>query len=202
MRFQQYLSVFHFGTAPVLMHWSVLLAIPFGWAISGRFSHGLVLFPAFTLLMLIHELGHAVVARRFGVRVLSVRLHAFHGLCVHEEPKSARADIAISWGGVLAQALLFGATLVAVEIINSVFGRITAPWSVAVRVFTGTNLIIILINLLPIQPLDGATAWRVLPFVGGWVRGMFRRRRQRRSSKSIVASELGRIASIKPRKPD
>jgi stage IV sporulation protein FB len=196
------MRVFSFGTSPVFVHWSVLLVLPFGWAVTGRFGNGLVWFLAFLLLMLVHELGHAVVARRFGVRVQSVQLHAFHGLCVHEMPKSARVEIAISWGGVLAQALLLGVALAAVELITSAFGRIPAPWSVAAKVLIRTNLVVIIINLLPIAPLDGATAWRVLPLMRSSVRDFLRRRQQRRSSKSIVASELNRIATIETRKPD
>lgn len=202
MRFQPYLQAFRFVSAPVLVHWSAALALPLGWALTGRFSSGLMWCLAFLVLMLAHELGHATVAKRFGVRVLSVRLHLFHGLCVHEMPKTARIEIAISWGGVLAQALLLGVAFIAVEFVTTAFGRIPAPWSAAVRVLTLTNLMLIMINLLPIPPLDGATAWRVLPLMGSPIRNFLRQRRQRRSSKRIVASELIRIATIKPRQPD
>ncbi len=49
----------------------------------------------------------------------------------------------------------------------TVFGRPADPFAAdVVQVFTQTNLWLILINLLPIPPLDGAEAWGVVQLIG------------------------------------
>ena len=61
-------------------------------------------------------------------------------------------------------------TLAATWVALAHVGRLTAPWQLQLAsVFTSTNLWLIVINLLPIPPLDGSEAWRLLPrlFTGG-----------------------------------
>ena len=46
--------------------------------------------------------------------------------------------------------------------------------------FTGTNFLIILINLIPVPPLDGAQAWQLIPL-------LYRRWRKRRLTHRAAA---------------
>ncbi len=73
----------------------------------------------------------------------------------------------LAWGGVIAQAVLLVVTLGVVAIT----GRPGSPFAAElVGAFIGPNLSAILFNLLPIPPLDGAEAWKILPILGSRLR--------------------------------
>jgi stage IV sporulation protein FB len=176
-----YLTLGRWRGAPVRAHWTLPVgALVFG---QGRFVPGFWL--GFFLLVLVHELGHAIMVRRERQRVVSIDIHALGGVCrwagdptivsgtlkgfpnppavVRGEPSSPapHASIArawIAWGGVIAQAIaLVGAyaVLAAAGPPERVF---TAQLAAA---FTSTNIWLIAINLIPVPPLDGAEAWKL-----------------------------------------
>lgn len=119
-------------------------------------------------VVLVHELGHAFFARREGLSVEAIDLHAFGGRCSWAGTTSELGQITVAWGGVLAQAILLAGTVLAmrlgVHVSESVEGMLV--WF---------NLAILLGNLLPIAPLDGATCWRIVPYLA---RRMNRRARR------------------------
>jgi hypothetical protein len=110
-------------------------------------------------LVLVHEFGHAIVARGFGSRVLTVDVHGLGGQCVHTGPLTDRQTAWVSAAGVLAQAIILGLTTTAVYYLGH-------PDSVAladlVTALTTGNLKLMALNLLPIPPLDGAVVWEFL----------------------------------------
>lgn len=113
---------------------------------------------AITLSLLIHEFGHAIVSKLYGLNP-SILLHGFGGLCFHDVADSDRKDalivvmgpvieiifgVAALVGLMLAPAEFFGQsglTIFARNFLQS-FAYVSIIWGVA-------NLI------LPIWPLDG-----------------------------------------------
>jgi Zn-dependent protease len=141
---------------PVRVHWTAaLMALYFT-----RFRFMPAAWLAMLLMIIFHELGHAFWVRRFHYRVVSIELNMVGGLC-HWEGVPRRIERAVvAWGGVMAQGLLLCATLLVVAI----HGPFRNEWaSQVVLTWTDTNLWMILLNLIPIPPLDGASAW---PFFG------------------------------------
>ena len=122
-----------------------------------RFEPGAWL--GFFLLVLLHEAGHAVLVRRYGLRVESIDLHAFGGVCHWSGQTTAWQRSVIAWGGVMAQGLVLLATLGIVAIAGPPHSLFLAQ---LVYVFTATNLWLIALNLAPFPPLDGAEAWKVV----------------------------------------
>jgi len=120
---------------------------------------------AFSFLLVVHELGHAAVARSRNVEVDGIQLYFIHGLCTHEEPYREEDDVLIAWGGVAAQLVVlviaFGASLLLAAFAPFAY-QLGAP---LLRVLVQTNVLIIVINLIPVAPLDGAKAWRALPLL-------------------------------------
>lgn len=119
---------------------------------------------AFVLLVLVHELGHAFMARRLGHEPLGVEVTGFGGLCRWDGRRASDFHRSlVAWGGVLAQAVLLLFTYA-----YSLWSG--PPTSMAeyqiVSAFTRTNIYLILLNLLPIPPLDGAQAWQILGQLG------------------------------------
>jgi hypothetical protein len=155
-----YLTIGRWRGAPIKLHWSIPVAAV---VLNGfQFRPGILL--AFTLLILIHELGHAVMVRLLGHRVVAVEVTGLGGLCHWSGNASPFEDSLIAWGGVLAQLLLWFATTFWLW-----FGLDATPpsafvWDV-IAVFTSTNLWLMALNLIPLEPLDGARAWKIF---GAW----------------------------------
>jgi Zn-dependent protease len=155
-----YLTVGRFRGIPIRFHWSTALGAFF----FGGYRFAPAFWVAFVLLVLIHELGHAFMARRLGHAPLGVEVTGFGGLCRWDGSRASEIHRSlVAWGGVLAQGVL----LVFTYGYSWLAGP---PQTVAeyqiVSAFTRTNMYLILINLLPIPPLDGAQAWRLLGYLG------------------------------------
>jgi Zn-dependent protease len=149
-----YLTLGRWGGAPVRTHWTLpLAAFIFGQA---RFVPGF--WVGFFLVVFIHEVGHALVVRRFRHKVISIDIHGLGGLCRWAGDATAIQRATIAWGGVNAQAV---ALLVAV-VAMMLFGRpLTDFGAQLANAFTVGNAWLIGINLIPVPPLDGAEAWRL-----------------------------------------
>ncbi len=103
--------------------------------------------------VLLHELGHAVVARHLGVRVSGIELQFFGGAAkLIDPPKSANDEIAIAIAGPavsfalggLAMLLHFGSGVSVLSVIGWI------------------NIVIGAFNLIPALPMDGGRILRAL----------------------------------------
>ncbi len=155
---------------PIFLHptWFVVfLLVTFGLAGSLRAEHpdwsgGLRVVGAaatsllFFLSILLHELGHSVVALRHRVPVRSITLFIFGGVAMLErEPDSASAELKIAIAGPIVSALLalLFAGLAAVAPVDSLPAT-TLGWLAMI------NAGVALFNLLPGFPLDGGRVLR------------------------------------------
>jgi Zn-dependent protease len=149
-----YLRVFSWKGVPVRLHWT----LPLGALL---FSGGAIapfVWLGFFLLVLLHEVGHAIVVRRFGHRVTAIDITGFGGMCRWTGAASGVERSLIAFGGVAAQLLLLALTLVLIVL----FPKLDRGWSAQlVSVFLSTNLWLAALNLLPFPPLDGHQAWRI-----------------------------------------
>ncbi len=151
-----YWQIARFRGIPLRVHWSLVLgALLFsGFRIEPAFWLG------FVLVVLVHEAGHAALVRMYRQHVLSIDITGFGGLTRWSGATTAMQRSVIAWGGVLAQGVLLVATLAVLALAGP--PRTVATAELA-SVLTTTNLWIMGLNLLPIPPLDGALAWRLLP---------------------------------------
>jgi Zn-dependent protease len=118
---------------------------------------------AATALMLfgsvvLHELGHSVVALRFKVPVRSITLFIFGGVAqIGAEPPSAKAEFLIAIAGPivsLALAVVFTVLKPAVAPIEPLWGL--------VKYLAYINFALVLFNLIPGFPLDGGRVFRAV----------------------------------------
>src|SRR4051794_16884764 len=128
----------------------------------------------FFVSLVLHELGHALVARRNGIGVSSIDLWFFGGLAkLTREPTTPGQDFRIAAAGPAVTLLIFGLCCVALAIghedvvrgITLDFDRST-PAVGLLAYLGGINLVVLLFNLVPAFPLDGgriarALAWKV-----------------------------------------
>jgi Zn-dependent protease len=127
------------------------------------------------LSILLHEIGHATVARLLGVRVGEILVGGFYGYArMLDAPRSTAANVAILFAGPLANGLLFlgfWSLLGCPEIsARGSFGQLEPSQWIAERVWllraaltlTLVNLVMLIFNLLPAFPLDGGRIYRDL----------------------------------------
>ncbi|MCA9677661.1 MAG: site-2 protease family protein [Kofleriaceae bacterium] len=128
----------------------MLLAVMFIW-FGGLIGVMLVLL-AFASVLL-HELGHAVVARALGVRVSGIELSFFGGAAkMVELPKSANHEIAIAAAGPIVSLALAGAG----------FGLGAMTGAGVLTLVGWINVVIAIFNLIPALPMDGGRILRAL----------------------------------------
>lgn len=157
---QGYLGPITIKSMPVLIHWTFPLGGIFVAFFLGDVSWGttIPLVLAYTTLILIHELGHALAAKLFSLDVRVVLVTAVGGLCFVEEPKSVASKVAFYGGGIIAQLALLVITFGYLIL----FGKpSTVLLSSFVVVFTIVNVIILVANVLPTEGTDGKKLWQV-----------------------------------------
>jgi Zn-dependent protease len=117
---------------------------------------GLFTAAIFLLSIVLHELGHAIVAQRNNIRVGSITLFFFGGVAqVEEEPRSAGIEFRVAVGGPLVSLFLAGAFFLLSRVDAFPHLLDTAFWWLA-----GINLVLLLFNLIPGFPLDGGRILR------------------------------------------
>ena len=180
---------------PVGASWSALLiALLIAWSLAGRllpaqapglvpgayWLAGLAGAGLFLGSLLAHEVGHALVARRAGLRVRGITLWLLGGVAqLEDEPASPGDELKVAIvGPAVSLALAAGFGLAGFGL-----GALGGP-AIAVAVAASlavSNTVLALFNLLPAAPLDGG---RVL-------RGLLWRRHGNRVRAAVTATRAG-----------
>jgi Zn-dependent protease len=182
------------------LHWSLAIVFAFiVWTLAGQvlpsvvpdqpvFAYWIVSAVAgllFYLSLLSHEMGHALVARRLGVKVDGITLWVFGGVArLKGEAATPGIEAKIAVAGPivsLALAILFGAATFALVVANGpplIEGA--CLW------LAGSNAVLLLFNLVPAFPLDG----------GRLLRAWLWQRRGDRYRATSGAAWLGRMWAI------
>jgi len=115
--------------------------------------------------VLLHELGHTLVARRYGIRTMEIVMYPIGGVSRPERQPSAREELPIALAGPLVN---FGIALALAAWVTSRQGfvaleKLAEPTdaNLAERLALG-NLMLFLFNLLPAYPMDGGRILRSL----------------------------------------
>lgn len=178
------------------IHLSLLVMFPLGWIATRSVDGAVATLIGFAILMLVHELGHALMARRQGLAVYEIRLYFMHGVCEYASTYSKRKQALVAWGGVLAQMalLIVAATIAKLSWALGIgLPELLAP---AFFVWVPINLLVAIFNLLPTPPLDGSVAWRGLAdiFARPTIDQPATETKPRRSSATVVSLEQQRAA--------
>lgn len=129
--------------------------------------------------VLLHELGHSVVALRYKIPVRSITLFIFGGIAqIGTEPPSAAAEFFVAIAGPivsLALAAFF-------SVVKPVVAGIEPLWGLA-KYLAYINMALVLFNLVPGYPLDGGRVFRAI--VWAVTRDMRRA--------TLIAAKVGRF---------
>ncbi|MPZ50676.1 MAG: CBS domain-containing protein [Dehalococcoidia bacterium] len=152
------------------------------WTVSRRWIVGGAIALIFFVSILLHELSHSIVAKRYGIAVTSITLFVFGGVSnLEKEPESARQEFLIAIVGPLtslAIAALFTAGYFLLREADDGVGAVSGNLALI-------NLAIGVFNLMPGFPLDGG---RVL-------RSVFWAQRRNLLDATRAASNLGQLVA-------
>jgi Zn-dependent protease len=132
-----------------------------------------------------HELAHALVARRFGVRTEAITLFLLGGVATLEaEPPTPRADALVALAGPALSAALavvaFGLQLAIDRVVPGAAGAALALLATYVML---ANAVLAAFNLLPAYPMDGGRIFRALLWHAAPRRG--------RDAATAIAARIG-----------
>ncbi len=108
--------------------------------------------------VLLHELGHSVVALRYKVPVLSITLFVFGGVArIGTEPPSAMAEFRIAIAGPFVSLALAAFFYVVQPVVAGI-----QPLLGLAKYLAFINLTLVVFNLIPGYPLDGGRVFRAI----------------------------------------
>lgn len=129
--------------------------------------------------VLLHELGHSVIAIRYKIPVRSITLFIFGGVAqIGAEPPSATAEFWIAIAGPVVSftlAIIFGLLQLMLTPL--------APLLALVKYLAYINAALGLFNLIPGFPLDGGRVFRAI--VWGMTKSLYRA--------TVIAGNVGRF---------
>ena len=135
---------------PVEINFSFLLLLAFVFVALGGLPGVVIVCLAFASVLL-HELGHALVARRLGVHTTGIELGFFGGAAkMVDIPRKASHEIEIAIAGPIVSLALAGLGL----------GLASATHLSVFEWIGWTNLVLALFNLIPALPMDGGRILR------------------------------------------
>jgi Zn-dependent protease len=168
----------------VYVHPTFLLVLLIPGVLSGGMLSVLLIAAVFGCVLL-HELGHALMAREFGISTADITLYPIGGVArLARMPRAAGAELLIALAGPavnLGIAAVLGAL--------GAFGVADLAGRELAEVFIDelmlVNLGLALFNLVPAFPMDGGRVLRAL--LSGWIG---------RVKATMAAAKLGRILAI------
>ena len=128
------------------------------WTTAQHWMLGVLTSLLFFASVILHELGHSVVAQHYKIRVVSITLFLFGGVArIARDPSKAIEEFNIAIAGPIVSALLAGGfySLTLLLPKHEMTGAL-ADW------LWQTNLALALFNLLPGFPLDGGRIFRAI----------------------------------------
>ena len=125
----------------------------------------LVFVAAIFACVVLHELGHALAARRFGVRTRDIILMPIGGVArLKRMPKNPREELIVALAGP-AVNIVVASVLLAITVPFTGVNVLVHPESVAMSLVgkvIAVNLAMIVFNMLPAFPLDGGRVLRAI----------------------------------------
>jgi len=134
--------------------------------------------------VLLHELGHALMARRFGIETADITLYPIGGVArLNRIPKAPRAEFLIALAGPAVNFFIVATLLVLGTALNSIGSHPlldeVVNWLILINLSLG------LFNLIPAFPMDGGRVLRA--GLSGWLG---------RARATSIAATIGRILAI------
>lgn len=164
------INLFRIRGIQLALHVSFLVLLAYvawqGWAWAGWAGLGwiLVYVTALFTCVVLHELGHSFMARRFGVNVPRILLLPIGGMAEFDHiPRRPAQELLIAIAGPAVNVVLLGALLVLVRFPGD-WEPMLFPLSLPElgRHLVIVNTVMAVFNLIPVFPMDGGRIFRAL----------------------------------------
>ncbi|MGA2134746.1 MAG: site-2 protease family protein [Bryobacteraceae bacterium] len=163
------LGVIRIFGVPVRLHFTFILLVIFliVIGIGDRQSGGMTAIYVLALFgsVLLHELGHTLVARRYGIRTTEIVMYPIGGVSRPERIPKGREEFWIAISGPLVNALIAAGLFVWLatqhQFVPIELLRDPTDANLLQRIATG-NFLLFAFNLLPAYPMDGGRVLRSL----------------------------------------
>lgn len=112
--------------------------------------------------VLLHELGHSLVAQRYGVEIKDITLMLIGGVSSMEEiPRNPSQELKVAFAGPLVSIFIGFAIFLANFLVASLIASYAAtPIYMMFNILSSINIVLGLFNLLPAFPMDGGRVLR------------------------------------------
>jgi Zn-dependent protease/CBS domain-containing protein len=158
------IDVYVHATFLLLLAWIALVS----WIETGSaagVASGLLLVLLLFLCVVLHEYGHALTARRYGIGTRHITLLPIGGVAQLESmPRDPRQEIVVALAGPAVNV----AIAAVLYLLLLATGRPEASFALhfdasgVLRTLLGANIMLVLFNLLPAFPMDGGRVLRAL----------------------------------------
>ncbi len=151
---------------PIRLHFTfflLLLWIAFMEPGPGRWT-GVAFVVALFVCVVLHELGHSLVAQRYGIEVLEIVLYPIGGVAMLERLPRARQELWIALAGPAVNLVIAALLFAGLHIAGAAAGMGVAT-STGVAFWQNlllANLALCVFNLIPAFPMDGGRVLRAL----------------------------------------
>ncbi len=113
----------------------------------------------FFVSILLHEMGHSVVARNYGIPILGISLYVFGGVAqMQKNPANPKQEFMVAAAGPFVSILLGFLFLGLAGIIKA--SGLSHELFVVLRYLMMINFVLAIFNLIPAFPLDGGRILR------------------------------------------
>lgn len=195
------LKIVTFAGIPVKIHWSFLLLILFlgGYGYLNQMDivdllwFGSVVASMFVCVIL-HEYGHALMAKRYGVKTIDIIISPIGGLArLQKLPEKPSEELKVAIAGPLVNIAIASILFISMYLINQDLSFLnSSPDLKSIQsvngfagLLIGINLVLFVFNLIPAFPMDGGRILRALLTINyGRVKG------------TKLASIVGRVFAV------
>ncbi len=123
--------------------------------------------------ILLHEMGHSVVARNYGIPIRGITLFIFGGVAeLDHNPQTPKQEFMVAAAGPLVSFLLgllffgLGGMVQSAELSAPFAAHAGIPLAAVFRYLFIINIILAIFNLVPAFPLDGGRIFRAFLWKG------------------------------------
>lgn len=173
------LSIGKIAGITVYLHWTFLILV--GWIMMGNLQAGvgltgtgwsLLFLAAIFLCITLHEVGHALMARRFGITTRDITLLPIGGLARMEAlPEKPKEELLIALAGPAVNLVIAIVLWPLIRTVNTEMALGSVGGNNFVPALFAVNIWLALFNLIPAFPMDGGRVFRaLLAFKTGYVR--------------------------------
>jgi Zn-dependent protease len=145
----------------LFLHPTFLLLLIFA-AVSGGGLWAVALTLAVFVCVLLHEFGHALTARAFGIETEDITIYPIGGLArLRRMPRSPKAELLITLAGPAVNVVIAAVLALVLMVVLAVGAGSAAMWIAStVGQLMWINVGLAVFNMLPIFPMDGGRVLR------------------------------------------